>query len=336
LQVGTSNHTSTTTTTSSSKEKRMAALAEDRGKAFDGARDNGRYSVSFVPVTELDLAASPIPGLERLLYCKEHFPEKELWKVAAAEGNGDDDVDYDVVPLEFRSWKGAILNVSGTLSDLPLGVPPGEEEEEEDGDREKMMTDKQERARKIAGMYVIAVKRTRVGERTRAPILVLAGLRYRGNVGTIVRTAVQANRFEEIIIVDPAEGGEKVPGEKLVNNRVTKTDVDYYSMQNAPLIKITRMKSVDEFLERAEGDGRGMVATALTASSLDVYGREAAEFLKRDDMYLLLGCETSGLEERVMERCVCVEIPSLSASINVGCACSIVITCMILAKRESE
>ena len=39
------------------------------------------------------------------------------------------------------------------------------------------------------------------------PILVLAGLKYRGNVGTIIRSAVQANIFEAIYFIDEREEG---------------------------------------------------------------------------------------------------------------------------------
>eukprot|EP00122_Pirum_gemmata_P005298 Pgem_evm1s4821 len=37
--------------------------------------------------------------------------------------------------------------------------------------------------------------------KVRAPILVLSELKYRGNIGTIIRSAVQANIFEAIYIV---------------------------------------------------------------------------------------------------------------------------------------
>ena len=52
-------------------------------------------------------------------------------------------------------------------------------------------------------------------------------------------------------------------------------------------------------------------------------------------IYLLLGCETSGLPPFVTdeESCTSLEIPSLSASINVGCAFSVVLTCLILAQK---
>ena len=44
------------------------------------------------------------------------------------------------------------------------------------------------------------------------PILVLVGLKYRGNVGTIFRTAVQANCFESIYIIEPEDDPEDDEG----------------------------------------------------------------------------------------------------------------------------
>jgi tRNA(Leu) C34 or U34 (ribose-2'-O)-methylase TrmL len=160
--------------------------------------------------------------------------------------------------------------------------------------------------------------------------------RYRGNVGTIVRSAVQANRFEKIVIVDPAEGGEVVPGEKLVKGRIAPIDIDYYSLQNAPLIEIVRAGSAQEWLAGADPD-RKIVAAALKEDAVSAYSKEGREAWT-SDCYVLVGAETEGLPDAITEHPnVCnMEIPSLSASINVGCAFSVLLTCMILAQAGTS
>ena len=332
------------------------SLAEDRGKVDVG----GRYAVSFLAVSSLPDLDDPL--LARLLYSLEHLDEAsisllserqeentaEAARVAAAAadvtreaaaaaepaqveaaspeeggtncGEGDSRGSTKRHPtfhgLKVASWKGAILNVSGTLDEL-ADVPE----------------DSENRAAAVGARYVIAVRLRQAY--SPAPILVLAGIRYRGNLGTIVRSAVQSNRFESIIIVDPDETAPKVPGEKLSNNRVSPVDVDYYSMQNAPLIPITRVATLHEFMECHRDSDRKIVATALNDRSLDVYSDQARDCLNDPLLYLMMGCESAGLPDFVThsDGCVSVEIPSLSASINVGCAFSIVLTCMILASR---
>jgi len=275
--------------------------SEDQGSS--SSDPCGRYEVKFI---SLSAVSEVLKVAERVLFSSSEAPE------IGALGSPI------LFPLEFRSWKGAVLNVSGSLASLT-------------GD---CCGDKEAQARAVGGTHAIAVVLKKAY--APGPILVLAGLRYRGNVGTIVRSAVQANRFEKIVIIDPEEASrpeEKVPGEKLSNGRISQVDVDYYSMQNAPLIAIERSASLPEWLAGADVT-RNAIATALTSDSLDLYAPAAASHLSNPNIYLLLGCETTGLPGYLTDSpdCTCLEIPSLSASVNVGCAFSIVLTVMLLAQ----
>ena len=295
----------------------------------------------------------------------------------------------------------------------------------------------------IAAGHVVVVTRRHTGA---APILVLSGVKYRGNVGTIVRSAVQANMFESIYIVAPeAEEGESVEvggggsggaggagagkgvwegksvgegqlstkkqgGGKKTKAKKTKTqqpcppildkDIDYYSMMNAPLMDIRRFASTAAFLSHVdgadgvdgmdthhgggegeggvegdetanaastaaaaaaaaaaggaggacEGDGGGggggggggrlarriMVGTALTDDSIELFSAEAMDLVQSPSIYMLLGAETRGLPEPLVQRCRCIQIPSLSSSINVSSAFSMVLACMMLGQARRE
>ena len=63
-------------------------------------------------------------------------------------------------------------------------------------------------ARVESGACVVVVR----GKIEAGPILVLVGLKYRGNIGTIFRTAVQSNSFEAIYIIEPEPEPEPQPG----------------------------------------------------------------------------------------------------------------------------
>ena len=82
------------------------------------------------------------------------------------------------------------------------------------------------------------------------------------------------------------------------------------------------------------GGERVMVATALADNAINVYSAKAAELLRQPLIYLLLGTEADGLPPRLLSLTQPVQIPSMSASINVGCAFAIVLTVMILAKTK--
>ena len=90
---------------------------------------------------------------------------------------------------------------------------------------------------------------------TYAPILVLVGLKFRGNIGTIIRTAVQANYFEAVYIIDAESNNnnnnnandKKKSWEPKDNTKISMKDIYYYSMLNAPLIPIKRFATINEF-----------------------------------------------------------------------------------------
>jgi len=329
------------------------SVLEDSGKR-DG---NGRYDVKFLPLADLN-SWDLNEYSERLIFLdKEHCPfTKSFIKELRAPAS------LTICSLEFRSWKGVILNVPGTLAalaiDTSIPIEPSTadkftpENEKDSLKKDSLKKDslqkvssnedslnkdslnkdslnKDTMAALVGSQYAILVSRR---SNAPAPILVLAGLRYRGNVGTIIRSAVQSNRFSAIIIIDPDPATPKVPGEKLSHNRIAPVDVDYYSMQNAPLIEIKRESSIAAFMSSRD-TSRSLIATALNDRSIDCY--DAGQFLRNPNIYLLLGCETSGLPPFVTdeESCTSLEIPSLSASINVGCAFSVVLTCLILAQK---
>ena len=59
--------------------------------------------------------------------------------------------------------------------------------------------------------------------------------------------------------------------------------------------------------------------------------KEASSFFKSSNVYLFMGTEADCLPNRIVEISKNVQIPSLSSSINVGNAFSIILTCMIMA-----
>merc|ERR1711991_83973 len=174
-----------------------------------------------------------------------------------------------------------------------------------------------------------------------APVLVLCGLLYRGNIGTIVRSAVQANAFERIVIID----GEEQHDQERKCARVHDKDITYYSMINAPLIHIDRFKTIDAFLDQGttyQLKERIKVATALTKKSLDMYSKDAMNRLRRNNLIIFLGTEADGLPKQILKMCTpettdcldcCIQIPTYSASINVSCAFAMVLTVMSVARR---
>mmetsp|Transcript_5834 Transcript_5834/g.6664 ORF Transcript_5834/g.6664 Transcript_5834/m.6664 type:complete len:247 (-) Transcript_5834:24-764(-) len=156
-------------------------------------------------------------------------------------------------------------------------------------------------------------------ENVKARRLVLLGLKYPGNTGTIIRCAVQSNLFSSVIFV----------GMKPSND-----DVNWYSLQNAPLINIDRFENVQDFLEAVPKEST-MTAVELSPRSLDLYSIEARSVLKKKDSFLVLGAEDTGTPVEILERCQeLIEIPSMSASINVSCAFAAVLSVMHIADRS--
>lgn len=189
----------------------------------------------------------------------------------------------------------------------------------------------------------------------RGRVLVLAGLKYRGNIGTVVRSAVQSNCFGEIWVieseVDPAAAAvaaaatganpELEPrqhgGGPGARRGATEVEVNYYSMQNAPLMPITRFASAAAFLAAAASSQRRMVAVELGERAVSVFSRAAMRELRQQDLFVVIGAEDVGTPAPILARCDCLlEIPSLSASINVSCAFMTVLTTMMLADRGAR
>eukprot|EP01048_Picozoa_sp_COSAG05_P024988 COSAG05_NODE_6141_length_1014_cov_0.903825_1_plen_257_part_10 len=174
-------------------------------------------------------------------------------------------------------------------------------------------------------------------------ILVLVGLKYRGNVGSIVRAAVQANLVEEIHIVELERAPEPEPESEVGQQRrrgqrqtsggdgcpvhfdgaVCDKDIVYYSLCNAPLMRIRRFSSVEEFLRQRVPE-RKLVGvdggTTYVGTPHNIYSASAKTALRRCG-YVAVGAEDLGLPGDFIQACDdLVMIPMLSASINVACA----------------
>ena len=184
----------------------------------------------------------------------------------------------------------------------------------------------------------------------RGPILVLIGLEYKGNVGTIVRTAVQSNLYEQICIVDAEPGpktthddstdstGEQKFWEKNKRTSISDEDVIYYSLCNAPLINIQRFANEKDFLQYATTKNRCMVGvdggTTVYGKPVDLLHPSSWEVMKRKDLFLVFGSETNGLSQTFLDACDHLGmLPCLSASINVASCFSAVDTIIKIARN---
>ena len=166
----------------------------------DAYDSHGLWTVSFATPETLSSSTS----LRRVVYSSGEFAHAEELR---AKFGADGPVVLAVAP---STWKGVIKNVSGSLVD----AFPGEYDSEAS------------RAQAIGSSHVVTVS-LRSSSLSLAPppgpVLVLQCLRYRGNVGAILRTAVQANMFSEVVVIDPVyEEGAKN------NDRIPDSDVYYY------------------------------------------------------------------------------------------------------------
>ena len=91
----------------------------------------------------------------------------------------------------------------------------------------------------IENLVITVTPRTGTG-----PALALVGLQYRGNIGAIIRHAVQANFFKEIYIV---------------NSSVSDEDRRYYSCGNAELVPTRQFENAESFLHFVSSHGKEMV-----------------------------------------------------------------------------
>ena len=153
----------------------------------------------------------------------------------------------------------------------------------------------------------------------RGPIAVLVGLKYGGNIGSIIRTVVQANIFQAVHIVE--ERGTRTETSPLFNKTwgvsdagkitgdvkekfLSDKDISYYSMWNAPLIEIRRFKTVDQFLKAADEDNdnycdapRATICLDLGYGSFSLYSKDAIELFQSPGgkvMYLVIGAGDTG------------------------------------------
>lgn len=301
------------------------SLKQEDHDAFD---NKGRYDVRFYTLEEL---RNVQVAVARVVFSNDDWEggEERVREAIHVEGG------CTIVGVAPSVWRGVIKNVPGSLSALgfdPEGMNLSlrEDHRQDDGVRNH----EAERAKAIGRRWVIVVG-YRCGRFTPGPILVLQGLRYQGNVGASIRTAVQANMFEEIIIIDPEfqEGAKN-------NTRILDKDMDYYSLMNAPLISIRKLADVTEFVQLADSSeprrARHWVATALGSVSVNMFSDDAGDALVAagTDAYMMMGSETDGLPEKIIgdPRCTCLRIPSMSSSINVGAALAMVIACTLIRK----
>ena len=180
---------------------------------------------------------------------------------------------------------------------------------------------------------------------TKGPVLVLWGLKYKGNVGSIIRTAVQSNMWEGICLIDECES----PAEKSSDSgdshgvsrpNITEDDMEYYSLCNAPLIHIERFSCQEEFLNFAAQTERKIVGVD---GGSEVYGNPQSllnssswKLMKRTDLFVVLGSESHGLSSAFLDVCDhLVTLPCLSASINVSACFAAVDTIMKVSRQLS-
>lgn len=241
-------------------------------------------------------------------------------------------VQVELCPLVDSAWNSALRNVPG----LEAG----------------------ERARVL--VVTVGFKRPRNQDGVVAPLLVLSDLRYRGNVGTILRSMVQADIFEGVAIVgsnrsqgskgqtvvssstDDAAGPLAATFAKNKSQGILDKDIVYYSLGNAPLTKIWQFQTgadMHQFIGNSKKNGghRSYIGVDLidddSCRTLDLFSQEALSLLKRDDIVVVVGAEDTGINNDILSQCdYVVSIPCFSASINVSCAFTSVLTMMQFAR----
>jgi tRNA G18 (ribose-2'-O)-methylase SpoU len=154
----------------------------------------------------------------------------------------------------------------------------------------------------------------------KAPILVLTNLKYKGNVGCIIRTVVQSNLFESVIIINDD------------GNKFSKNDIMYYSASNAPLIPISYSKTTD-FIKQLDST-RKIISIHISPSALNIYDKKSINRLQNDNTYIIMGAEDKGIPEEIQSisdtHC---QIPSFSSCINVSSAFATVNAIMNIARN---
>ena len=274
----------------------------------EAGRSEPVWSVTLETVDEV--AATTHAGASKFIHCRDHGStgdEQRLAAAAVASG-------ASLLSVSAKMWAGLLQNVPGLGEGSSVTTT------------RPSTTDRAEDRTGCDHQRVIAVRKRPTLASRQSPILVVSGLEVAGNVGTIIRTAVQANAFEEIVIIDPADGSD----------RVIDKDIGYYSVMNSPLATIRRFETAGQFLAHVRSDPdlvrREMVATSLGAGSINAYSSAAkAALTSPSGILLLLGSEGEGLPTELLESStIKLRIPSLSSSINVANAFSIVLTVMLM------
>lgn len=197
----------------------------------DAYDTSGRYIVRLLPITDL-------PSLYATTEYKKGLITKIIYSNDATTGgdssssrilsafktNPDHPSTLTITGVPLSCWRGVLKNVPGSL-------PPPEGSESPTTSKNF----ENSRALRLGSFHVILVSLAS-SSFSPGPILVLQGLRYKGNIGAIIRTAVQANLFQSVVVIDPVYDADAKN-----NDRVEAKDVDYYSLMNAPLIDILYM-----------------------------------------------------------------------------------------------
>lgn len=156
-----------------------------------------------------------------------------------------------------------------------------------------------------------------------APILVLVELKYKGNIGSIIRSAVQSNLFESIILIGSNE------------RDISNKHIKYYSIMNSPLIPIIKYNSIGGFLDNMD-KSREIISINMHPDAVHVYEKDAKEILLQDHSYIIMGSEDNGIPEHIQEITNHhLVIPHMSSCINVSAAFSVVLTVMNLSRYEN-
>ena len=294
-------------------------MSEDKGEDRGGYDHNGRYNVSIVNI--LDINRRNNDKLEKIVFSKQ--------AITVPNPIYEPNYKHKILGCQPSTWHGCLRNAPGVLSErFPL---------QRSGENSEDIEDEKERSERIGRDHVVVVELRNIEER-KGPGLVLQGLRYRGNIGTIVRTAVQCNFFERLVMIDP-----DFDPEAHNNSRVAEKDLEFYSMCNSVLLNVDHYGSVEEFRESplAREEGRPWLAAALVPGSVNLYSRSATPLLSslclRSGL-LFMGSEGLGLPQSIVgdSRCRSVMIPAMSASVNVGVAFGMVMAAVLMRRAEGE
>jgi hypothetical protein len=319
----------------------MASISDNQNNNGRFNCSSGLWDVDVIPFDEI-LQTQKRQNIKNLIYCKmDHGIELETIKLKCKAINIVKKCDIGIIPLALSGFRGCLRNVPISSENRKIFKNVNLNEKNDVDNNDNLL--------RLARTHVIIVGKKYNWEY--APILVLVGLKFRGNVGTIVRTAVQSNYFEAIYIIDAENNVEsnndnankneekKKKWEPKDDAKILNKDIYYYSMLNAPLIPIKRFGTVYEFFSCNEIHSkirRINISAALTNDSYNLYSDEASSFLKLSNIYLFLGTEAQGLPDTIVKMSKNVQIPSLSSSINVGNAFSIILTCMIMSSLKDE